>query len=82
MKQYCDAWRGIYPEFINYFERTYASEASHVRWIRACYLDGYEGLAARIPTTNAGIECYHGLLKTDELTGRCVPFERVDGRRH
>lgn len=78
VKKFCDAWRGIYPDFVSYFETYYANEASYVRWIRACYLDGYEGEAARIPTTNGAIECYHGLLKTDELSGRCV--WRVPGR--
>jgi hypothetical protein len=62
----------MYPAFVTYFRTYYGTEALYVRWIRACYLDGYEGDPARIPTTNAAIECYHGLLKTDELSGRCM----------
>ena len=72
VKKFCDAWRSMYPAFVAYFETYYGSEALYVRWIRACYLHGYEGDPACIPTTNAAIECYHGLLKTDELSGRCV----------
>ena len=70
LKLFCDTWRPVQPAFVEYFEEHYIPV--HVRWVRACYLQGHEKDAFRIPKTTSHNESYHSFLKSKDLSGRCV----------
>jgi hypothetical protein len=70
MAAFGSVWRRLHPEFVAYFQNNYVNV--YARWVRACYLEGREESAFRIPTTTSGNEGYHSHLKADDLDGWCA----------